>query len=155
MNPEFVWAIIVIVVALILGGAAIGLYFFWKDEKDYDENKKLIVWSIAIAAIITVICGILLLIWGIYKRGHMNVAKRTAKQNEKLAARAAKRNKLLTSQHRTDPGKLTMVPQAPKTLAPPKPIAFAGKGETSRSQKEVTSLQRRKTIQLAKKGDIS
>jgi len=85
MNPEFVWAIIVIFLALALGAAAIGLYFYWKDDKDYDENKKIIVWGLAIGSIVTIICGILLLVWGIQKKRHIDTTKKTAKQNKKLA----------------------------------------------------------------------
>lgn len=75
MNPEFVWAIIVIFLALALGAAAIGLYFYWKDDKDYDENKKIIVWGLAIGSIVTIICDILLLVWGIQKKRHIDTTK--------------------------------------------------------------------------------
>lgn len=148
MNPEFVWAIIVIFLALALAAAAIGLYFFWKDDNDYDENKKIVVWGLAIGSIVTIICGILLLVWGIQKKRHIDVTKKTAKQNDKLAAAAAKRSKYLTALPRTVPGKVTMAAQKPGTLPPP--VAYAGKGETS------LGLARQRTpVQFANKGETS
>ena len=82
MNAEFAWSVIILFVALVLGGVAIGLYFFWKDKDDYDKNKKIIVWSVAISSGVVLVFGVLLMIWAIYKRGNTDVAKRTAAQNK-------------------------------------------------------------------------
>jgi len=158
MNPEFVWAIIVIFLALALGAAAIGLYFYWKDDKDYDENKKIIVWGLAIGSIITIICGILLLVWGIQKKRHIDTTKKTAKQNDKLAATAAKQSQT------APPQTIPMVSQQPAT-PPPKspaplsasaasqPVAYAAKGDTSRTPTTTTS--QRTSVQFAKPGSTS
>lgn len=131
MNPEFVWAIIVIFLALALAAAAIGLYFYWKDNKDYDENKKIIVWGLAIGSIVTIICGILLLVWGIQKKRHIDTTKKIAKQNDKSTA-AAKQSQPAPPQ--TNP----MVSQQPATSRRPvtttwqgSPVQFANKGDTS------------------------
>jgi len=132
MNPEFVWAIIVIFLALALGAAAIGLYFYWKDNKDYDENKKIIVWGLAIGSIVTIICGILLLVWGIQKKRHIDTTKKTAKQNDTITAAAAKQSQ--TAPPQTNP----MVSQQPATSRRPvtttsqgSPVQFAKNGDTS------------------------
>ncbi len=92
MNSEFAWSVIVLFIALVLGGVAVGLYFYWKDKvvkdkdgmdtDDYDKNKKIIVWSIAISSGVILVFGVLLMIWAIHKRGHTDVAKRTAAQNK-------------------------------------------------------------------------
>lgn len=121
MNPEFVWAIIVIFLALALAAAAIGLYFYWKDNKDYDENKKIIVWGLAIGSIVTIICGILLLVWGIQKKRHIDTKKKIEKQ-------------IQTAPPQTNP----MVSQQPATSRRPvtttsqgSPVKFAKNGDTS------------------------
>lgn len=67
MNPEFAWSIIVIFIALVLGAVAIGMYFYLKEEKEYDTNYKHIVWSIAISGGVILVFGILLMIWAIHK----------------------------------------------------------------------------------------
>lgn len=108
MNPEFVWAIIVIFLALALAAAAIGLYFYWKDNKDYDENKKIIVWGLAIGSIVTIICGILLLVWGIQKKRHIDTTKKIAKQSQPATSR---------------------MPVTP--ISQRSPVQFANKGDTS------------------------
>lgn len=67
MNREFSWSVIVIFIALILGGVAIGLYFFWKDNMEYKKDNQYIVWSIAIAGGVTLVFGVLLMIWAVHK----------------------------------------------------------------------------------------
>jgi len=74
MNSEFAWSIIIIFFSFILIGTAVGLYFYWKRNKEYKEENKIIVWSIAFAGGVTLVFGILLMIWSSYGR---QIAKKT------------------------------------------------------------------------------
>lgn len=81
MNSEFAWSVMVIFLAFILGAIALGLYWYWKNNKDYKENHQIIVWIFAITAGVTLIFGILMMIWASHKKNTTNLERRIIAQN--------------------------------------------------------------------------
>ncbi len=82
MNSEFKWGMIVAVLSIIIIGIAIGLYLFWKDKKDYDSDKKIIVWSVVAAGSLALLFGIIFIIWGATKKETTDTTTRSVVQSQ-------------------------------------------------------------------------
>jgi len=80
MNTGFIWGMIICVVSIIIIGIAIALYFVWKDRDDYDEDKKIIVWSVAAAGGLALIFGIIFVIWGAGKKESDDATQESIRQ---------------------------------------------------------------------------
>lgn len=109
MNNGFIWGMIICVVSIIIIAIAIALYFIWKERKDYDEDKKYIVWSVAAAGVLGLLFGIIFVIWGASKKESDDSVQKAIRQNTPV-----KNNSKVS--------KVSEVSPPPPPTIPPKPI---------------------------------
>ena len=150
MNTGFIWGLIICFVSIVIIGVAIALYFLWKDRDDYDEEKKIIVWSVAAAGGLTLIFGIIFVIWGAGKKESDDSTRRAIVKNQQAQGDEARKWRLADVQARTSPLPPPVTPLATekvlKTPAPkrapdtrpvkkPKKVTFALPGSSVTSKK--------------------
>lgn len=76
----YIWGLLVTLLGLLIIIITIIMYFVFKDDKNYKDNYKWIIWSVLGAGAILFIVGVLLLIWGSAQRETDRMAERENEQ---------------------------------------------------------------------------